>query len=55
MLGAHDVIGPSVRLPCDDSDLRDSGFCVGKEKLGSVADDTIVLLMGTCGRGRERV
>ena len=49
MLGAHDIIRSTVGFPSDDSDLGDGGLSVGKQKLGSVTDDTVVLLVRTCG------
>ena len=49
MLGAHDIIRSTVGLPSDDSDLRNRGLSVGKQELSSVTDDTIVLLVRTCG------
>ena len=48
MLGAHDIIGPTIGLPSNDCDLRDSGLSICKQELCSIADDAIVLLVGTC-------
>ncbi len=44
VLGAHDVVGPAIRLPGDDSELRHCGLAVGVQQLGPVLDDAAVLL-----------
>lgn len=47
MLGAHDIIGTTIGLAGNNSDLRDSGLRVGVQELGSVTDNTVVLLGST--------
>jgi len=44
MLGCHDIIGASIGLAGDDGDFRHSGFSIGVEQLGAVADNAAVLL-----------
>ena len=46
VLGSHDVIGPSVRLPSDDGDLGDCGLGEGVQQFSPVANDAAVLLGG---------
>lgn len=47
MLGRHDIVGSSERLAGDDGDLWNGGLGESVEELGSVADDTSVLLGGS--------
>lgn len=47
MLGAHDIVSTTIGLAGDHCDLGDSGLSVGVKELGSVANDTIVLLGST--------
>lgn len=60
MLGRHDVVCPSVRLPCNDRDLGYRGLAVCVQQLGPVADDAAVLLRDTrkeprhVDKGKER-
>ena len=44
MLGAHHIIGATIGLPSDKSDLGDGGFSIGVEELSSVLNDTSELL-----------
>ena len=49
MLGGHDIVRAAVRLTRDDGDLGDSGFRKRVQQLGTVPDDSTVLL-GSAGQ-----
>ena len=55
MLGAHDIIGTTICLPGDDSDLRHGCFSIGKEQLSPITDYAVVLLVGTWSELGEEV
>ena len=44
VLGSHDIVGTAVRFTGDDGDLGNGGLGVGVQELGTVPDDTVVLL-----------
>lgn len=47
MLRRHDVISTTIRLTSDNGNLRRGGLTVSVEKLGTVTNDTVVLLVGS--------
>ena len=46
-LGTHHAVCPAVGFAHGDGDLRDGGFAVGVQKLGTTAEDAVVLLAGS--------
>lgn len=44
MLGGHHIVSASIGLAGDNSELGHSGLGIGIQQLGSVADDTVMLL-----------
>lgn len=47
VLGGHHIVSTTICLSGDDSELGHSGLSIGVEKLGTVANDTVVLLGGS--------
>ena len=45
MLAGHHIVGSTVCFASDDGDLRDRGLRVGEKQLGSIFNDTAVLLV----------
>src|ERR1700733_3430582 len=46
VLRGHHAVGSAVGLAGNDGDFRDRGFGESEQKLGSVLDDSAVLLIG---------
>lgn len=51
MFGAHHVIGTTISLASDNSDLGHGGFSVSKQEFGTISYDPIVLLICAWGKG----
>ena len=47
VLGGHDAVGTTITLTGDDGDLGDGGLGVGVDELGTLTNDTSVLLVDT--------
>ena len=47
MLGGHDAVGTTVGLTGNDGDLGDGGFSVSVDELGTLTNNTVVLLVDT--------